>query len=124
MIARELKLVSAVGLMLSIGAVLAQEPPSDNVANPFDRPEFVLGLGSPAAVVQAVPPVRLELRATMVGAGSALANINGQTLSAGQTYEGYRVVSIREGHVVLSKNGERLELDVYENQRGTVDGRE
>ena len=68
--------------------------------------------------------MRLELRATMVGSDSAMANINGQILSVWQTYEGYRVIAIREGRVVLSKDGERLELNIYERQRGVTEGRE
>ena len=100
----------------------AQEPGQDGGAalatNPFDRPGFVVNLGEVASRGPLAPPSPLELRTTIVGTDSALANINGQILSVGDIYDGYRVASIREGRVVLTKDGERTELDIYARQRG------
>ena len=121
---RLVKLLFPAALALGSSAVLAQELLERTGTNPFDRPDFVMNLGSPATVAQAIEPVRLELRATMVGTGSAMANINGEILSVWQTYEGYRVIAIREGRVVLSKDGARLELNIYDRQQGVSENRD
>lgn len=124
MIGRIDQLIGAAVLALAAVAAPAQDAPGSIRNNPFERPGFVISLGAPATPAQAAPPVRLELRATMVGSDSAMANINGEILSVWQTYEGYRVIAIREGRVVLSKDGERLELNIYERQRGVTEGRD
>ena len=106
----------------------AQEPDQKVDAtlatNPFDRPGFVLNLSEAVASGLTLAPVRLELRTTMVGADSALANINGQIVSVGETLDGYRVAAIREGRVIVTKDGERIELDIYAQQRGEDEGRD
>ena len=106
----------------------SQEPDQNGGAslatNPFDRPGFVVNLGAVAPQGPMAPPSPLELRTTIVGNNSALANINGQILSVGDTYDGYRVASIREGRVVLAKDGERTELDIYARQRGEDEERD
>ncbi len=106
----------------------AQEPAESSDAtlatNPFDRPGFVVNLSEAAAPGPMSAPVRLELRTTVVGADSALANINGQVVTVGETLDGYRVAAIREGRVILTKDGERIELDVYAQQRGEDQGRD
>lgn len=92
--------------------------------NPFDRPSFVLNLDESTTTGQMRVPLRLELRTTVVGADSALANINGQVVTVGETLDGYRVAAIREGRVILTKDGERIELDIYAQQRGEEEGRD
>ena len=87
-------------------------------ANPFSRPSYVLRLDETPSAAALEGPVELELRATMVSGNRALININGTLLGTGDEYEGYRVVAISEGRAVLSNDGERLVLNVYERQLG------
>ena len=68
---------------------------------------------APAAVFLE-QPVELRLLATLVSDGRSLANLNGEVLAAGATYEGYRLLSIGEGRVVLMKDGERTTLDLHD----------
>jgi len=111
-----------IGMGTSYGQDLQPETVDDAVrvpsANPFSRPGYTVALDSaplPSVVAQ---PVALELRATLVAGDTALVNINGIILSAGEEYQGYRVLSISEGRAVLSNSGERLVLNVYERQLG------
>lgn len=106
-------------LALSATAGLAQEPTGSLQANPFTRPDYMVSLPATAGPVITNEPVALELRTTLVANGTSLANINGTILSAGQTIEGHRLLFISEGRVVLSHSGERVVLDVYEQQLGS-----
>ena len=117
MVCRVTNLYPAAVLVLAAPGA-AQDPDSALATNPFDRPAFVVNLRDAAAPGPMTPPVRLDLRTTMVGKDAAMANINGQILSVGDTFDGYRVASIREGRVILTKDGERIALDVYATQRG------
>ncbi len=101
-------------LVLISSAVPSQELPSALSENPFSRPDFVVTLGEARPLLTG--PMQLELRATLLADGQALANINGEILAAGQMYEDYRVLQIAEGQAVLIKDGVRLVLDLYDNQ--------
>jgi hypothetical protein len=79
--------------------------------NPFDRPRGIVALAASRPAAAAVPP-DLELRATLTGADRAMANIDGEILSLGDNYLDYRVAAIAESRVVLTKNGERLVLEL------------
>lgn len=111
-------------LLLLAAPSAAQDPDPTLATNPFDRPAFVVNLSDAAARGPLAPAVLLDLRTTMVGKDAAFANINGEILSVGDTLDGYRVVSIREGRVILTKDGERMALDVYARQRGEDEGRD
>ena len=123
MVCRARKLYPAALLLLTAPGA-AQDPDPALATNPFDRPAFVVTLGDVASPGPMALPVRLELRTTMVGEDAALANIDGEILSAGDTVDGYRVASIREGRVILTKDGERIVLDVYATQLGEDEGRD
>jgi hypothetical protein len=69
-----------------------------------------------AVPVLVAPPVALELRATLVSNGRPLANINGEVLAVGQSYEGHRLIYVEEGRAVLLRDGERVTLSVYDRQ--------
>jgi hypothetical protein len=103
-----------VALALLAGAAPAQEAPRQELAkNPFSRPEFMTELRDAPAAIFLARPVELRLLATLISDGESLANINGEVLARGETYEGHRVLHIAEDRVVLAKNGERVTLDLY-----------
>jgi hypothetical protein len=96
-------------------AVIAQEDAQPPSLNPFSRPAFTAVFGQGGARVFVSTPPTLELRATLVTNGQALANIDGQIVAPGEVYEGHRIVRIEEGRIILLKDGERVLLDLYEN---------
>lgn len=116
-------------LIFGAGTVVGQDPqpeladdaPPPLSANPFSRPGYTVALDSTPLPSVAARPVVLELRTTLVAGDSAMVNINGEILRIGEEYEGYRVQSISEGRVVLSYDGERLILNVYQQQLGFED---
>jgi len=119
---RSAKIAAAAFVLYMIGGTaVAQEAAPALKSNPFSRPAFVVDLPRAPAPLLVTQPAALELRTTLVGDGKALANINGEILAVGQSYENYRVLSIAEGRVVLSNDGERIALDLYEMQRGSVE---
>ena len=101
----------------------AQGPVPVPTKNPFDRPGFMVTLID-AAPERASSPVRLELRATLVSSERMLANINGTILAPGDSFEGYRLEHVQEGRAIVSKEGERVTLDVYERQQGAGESRD
>ena len=112
--------VSALAILALGGHALeAQDasPPLNH--NPFSRPPYMVALSTaPATVNSATAPVLLELRATIVTEGVAMANIDGEILAVGQSYAGYRLVRVEEGRAFLRKDGERIVLDIYARQTG------
>jgi hypothetical protein len=109
--------VAAAAVVTCVGAQDGTAvPPSQN---PFNRPEFMLALRPAAENPLGAPPAALKLKATLVTNGLTLANIDGEILAVGQTYAGYRIAAIAEGRAVLVRDGERLVLDVFEQQTAT-----
>jgi hypothetical protein len=106
---RSLLLITAV--VCAAGA-LAAESEGVPARNPFTRPAYMIAALAPTAAPVAIPELRL--RATLIGSGAPLANIDGEILTIGQTHAGYRLARIQEGRVVLLKDGERTLLEVYE----------
>ena len=84
--------------------------------NPFSRPAYMVELQDAPAAVFATEPVELQLIATLVSNGRPLANIDGEVFTTGDIYEGYRVLTIGEGRVVLIKDGERTTLDLQDTR--------
>lgn len=106
-------------LVLGGPALKAQEAAPPLSHNPFSRPPYMLALNAaPTAGESPTQPVALELRATLVAEGVAMANIDGEILAIGQSYAGYRLVHVEEGRVIVVKDGERMVLDVYTRQTG------
>ncbi len=111
------QLLLAALTMLAFLAAAAQELQSPPLRNPFSRPDFMVATRTtPSAQSFLAAPVELELRATLVSNGRTLANVNGQVLAVGQSYEGHRLIYVEEGRAVLLRDGERLTLSVYERQ--------
>ncbi len=97
-------------------AVSGQERPTGLGKNPSSRPDYMVQLQeAPAAGVFLAEPVELQLLATLVSDDQSLANLNGEVLARGDTYEGYRLLSIEEGRVVLMKDGERTTLELSDS---------
>ena len=83
----------------------AQPPPSSPEAEP----------PPPLQAPPSPPAELLRLKATAVDRSGALAFINDQVLTVGQTIEGYTVVHIDAGQVELSANGARISLYLDEH---------
>ena len=77
--------------------------------NPFLRPAPESTSGAPGA---AATGDELTLRATLTDHGQALANINGRLIRPGDEINGYRIVTIDEGSVVLSRGAQERRLTV------------
>ena len=85
-------------LVLACCSAAGQEPPVGLSKNPFSRPDYMVVLqDAPASAVFAAEPVELHLIATLVSNGRPLANIDGEVLTTGDSYEGFRVLAIDEG---------------------------
>lgn len=78
----------------------AAERAGDLKSNPFARPAPVekVPVETPAAVNV------LELRGIMIAGPRSQANIGGEIIAIGEEIDGYKLVSVRQQHVVLIKN--------------------
>jgi hypothetical protein len=115
---RRTLLAAALGLLLA-GTAYSQNEPVIPRHNPFDRPRDVMDLGNatPAEGAAGRAPV---LRATLTGGGAPVADIDGQILSVGQVYLGYRLLAIDEGRAVIANADERIVLTVHEGAESDV----
>lgn len=80
--------------------------------NPFERPIVQEKPATVAAKAQQSAALALQLRATMLAGADSLANISGMIIGIGEEIEGYRLVTVRERDVILSKNGTTRTLSV------------
>lgn len=101
----------SLGLMCS--TVCAQENTVGLSKNPFSRPTYMVELQEAPSAVFVAEPLELRLMATLVSNGRPLANIDGEVLALGDTYEGYRLTWIGDGRIILMKDGERTTLDLH-----------
>jgi len=90
----------------------AAEPPQKN---PFAKPAFMTLIEeAPAQTRREAPAEALSLKATLVAEGKSFANIGGIILAPGEEHDGYRLLAVREGAAVLERNGERIELMLFQ----------
>lgn len=90
---------------------LAEEAPTKN---PFAKPAFMRGAEEPVPGGDARDPLEPpQLRAILLSATAALANIDGIVVGAGEEYAGYRVLRIGEEQVVLQRRDERIVLELF-----------
>ncbi len=86
--------------------------------NPFRWPDLgqmpTSGADRTANVVANVVANELPtVRAVISGGGFTAANIDGTLVAEGEFYQGYQLVAVHEGHVVLQKNEQRYTVPVY-----------
>lgn len=102
-------------IVLSFGIAAmapAAEPPQKN---PFAKPAFMTLIEEAPALARREPQAEaLSLQATLVAKDKSFANIGGIILAPGEEHDGYRLVSVREGAAVLERNGERIELMLFQ----------
>jgi hypothetical protein len=85
--------------------------------NPFSNPYISEIETTNDHVKAASPAITLELRGTMVAGTNSQANIGGTILAIGEDIEGYKLVSVKQRHVVLDKNGAQKTLSLDQNDR-------
>lgn len=83
--------------------------------NPFKRPVSVKPAEPGVDPVQLTQPA-FELRATLVAAKGGMANIDGQLIELGQSFEGYRLVKVLEGKAVLNRGDDTLILTLQKDE--------
>lgn len=102
-------------LTLAIG-IHVPAPRADTSAvlqnNPFQRPVF--DAARPAAPREdgLANGSELDIRAILVAGRDSLVNVAGNIIRVGQEHEGYRLVWVEERAVVFDKEGERLRIEL------------
>ena len=91
------------GLGLS-GARAAEPPPIGH--NPFDRPAYVAVVRTGDGDARASEPApAIDLRSTMVGANTALADVGGRILRPGDTIGDATLTRVLEDRAIFLHNG-------------------
>ena len=105
-------LLSILFYVLPVGAANGELPALRR--NPFYHPPLALVAipSEPQAEMPVPEEVKLELRATLLGTASAMADISGAVLLVGEETEGFRLVRIAEDEVVMEKNGKQIVLSL------------
>ncbi|MGM0517657.1 MAG: hypothetical protein ACQER6_08655 [Pseudomonadota bacterium] len=96
-----------VGLAL-LGAVLSTAGRADAVEDPFRPPQ---GPVEPVSAELDERPEGLEVSMILRGPGRSAAVIGERTLGVGDRIEGFAVVAIDRGRVILERDGERIEVE-------------
>jgi len=87
--------------------------------NPFVRPKMdVVRSVAGAREPQTTSLQGLELRATLVSTRSPMADINGKVITIGELVEGFGLVRVEEGRVVLLKAGKEVVLSMEKPDSG------
>jgi hypothetical protein len=100
--------------------VLLLIAPAATAAGPLERNPFrvPVELVRPAAEqARSQPdggPETLDLRATLVAGRRSSVSLGGWILSLGEEISGYRLVSVREGEAVFSKDGETVQVSIHQ----------
>ncbi len=106
--------------------VLLLIAPAAIAAGPLQRNPFRVPIeldGPAAAQARSQPdggPDGLDLRATLVAGRRSTVNLSGWILGLGEELAGYRLVSVREGEAVFSKDGETVQVSIHEAVEQTV----
>jgi len=104
--------MSIVVVMSLFTQVHASDNPRALQTNPFSNPHISENETTNDQAKTAIPPVVLELRGTMIAGSNSQANIGGTILAIGEDIEGYTLVSVKQRHVVLEKNGAQKTLSL------------
>ena len=104
--------------LITVGLAVAVAADPLPQKNPFNKPAFMANLEEASVRPSTAEPslAELQLSATLVGGGRGLATIDGLVLAPGDEYQGYRLVAVQEGGVVLERGGERMVLQLFEEQ--------
>lgn len=101
------------GLLLQACVAGAREP--ELQTNPFSRPagteKTAVSPGAAAGKASATP---MRLHGTVLAGHNSLANIGGTIIGLGQEINGYKLVSVRQQHVVLDKDGILKTIPIYD----------
>ena len=101
------------GVLASMATVCGAEGSQTRLqTNPFERPAVAEQQENMAMSSTNSATLALQLRATMQAGSKSLANISGMIIGIGQNIDGYKLVSVGERSVVLSKNGSSKTLSV------------
>jgi len=85
--------------------------------NPFSRPALPsLPSGRDLGLDDAPTGETLELRATLITPGHAMADVNGVILTVGEEVEGFRLVEVGERRAVLEREGTRLVVSLGDEE--------
>jgi hypothetical protein len=114
---RECHVIAGLAVMLlsllSTGANAAGEIQR----NPFVRPPIeVLQEQNPAETDRQIQAWRPVLRAVLVAGGKSVADLGGVILKIGESTNGYRLLTVREGTATFSRDGERVVISLYEQE--------
>ena len=109
---RKVLLLMAGGWLMSHVAAITAEPVR-LTHNPFSRPPSASPsrIGEGATRSSRAPQV-LDLRATMVGRNSRLADVAGQILRPGDELNGYTLLQVFEDRAVFDIDGKHLTIYV------------
>jgi hypothetical protein len=104
--------LSIVAVMSLFTQVHASDNPRALQTNPFSNPHISEKETTNDHAKTAIPPVVLELRGIIIAGSNSQANIGGTILAIGEDIEGYTLVSVKQRHVVLDKDGAQKTLSL------------
>ena len=113
---RSLYPAQAVVLLVLAAGTHTSSPMADGPGalqnNPFKRPVFDTTPRSDPDADGFASDSELDVRAILVAGRDSLVNVAGTIIRVGQEHEGYRLVSVEERAVVFDKEGERLKVEL------------
>ena len=86
---------------------------NDERRNPFAH-TLQDDIGSSPALEGSVDEVELKLSAILVAGAASLVTLNGSVIGLGEEAHGYTLVSVTEESAALLRNGERIELSLFD----------
>lgn len=106
------RILALLVLAVAQAPLAAADRPASLHHNPFDRPAVLAEPAAPKTAPVRVPDVPPTLHGTLVSAAAPMAILDGELLSIGQEYAGYRLVAVTEGAATLEKQGEEIRVTI------------
>ena len=118
MIGPRVSLTVLLALLMAPGTAHATQPALILHTDPFEKPELS-PRERPARLEQVIevpqpPPWTPELRAIVVAPERSLVNVEGSILEVGETFEGHRLVEVRERSAVFERGDTQRTLSLDE----------
>lgn len=102
-------------LMITAGLVNAKELPLAPLKyDPFKQPAFLKPPAHTKKRITHVVKPRLELRSILQAGDESMVNLNGEILTIGDTYRGYKLVEVNKQSAVLEKNGRKIRVTLQQ----------
>ena len=96
---------------IAAASVSAKEAPLPPLTHdPFEQPAFLKAPAHTARRVTAEVKPKLQLRSILQAGDESMVNLNGEILTIGDIYQGYKLVEVGKQSAIFIKDGNKIKV--------------